>query len=434
MVGLETFMFIAQNAPEHLFRYAMDWDKQCLINGAKEWEKREPHSLENVLNAYAFAVTKIRAHEKITVEDIKKIHKLCFDGKLGDQKELKCNIGGIFRGSNLEAWRWYFDDLQQIAQPIAVKITKETASIEGLKALIQAHAEYPYNLLTQIDTNLTDEQNLHNLINLLDKKKLYFYVYYGNISKAEFRDLAELSAKASIPNLKTDLSGFKYFQINYQQNLTQAMTKALATMHKELAVAIKADNQRDKLAAIVKCIQRLELIHPFYDGNCRTFCMVLLNILLMQYGFNPTLLDNPNKFDAHSVDELIELVRKGMERTIQLCFYIDNKQSNLPAIEKLRIDLKAWVAQQFPDYPEFIDDIHNCGEEKLREHEQAMLVMTNCKIWYKPSVKQDLNANKPAFFKGAAEVDLEDELKKFAEKLTSVLLNDSSAFNSCIIF
>lgn len=58
------------------------------------------------------------------------------------------------------------------------------------------------------------------------------------------------------------------------------------------------------------------------DGNCRTICMVLLNSLLMRYGFPPSLMDDPNKFDGFSIEELVNLVKQGMTRTQELCKYV----------------------------------------------------------------------------------------------------------------
>lgn len=73
-----------------------------------------------------------------------------------------------------------------------------------------------------------------------------------------------------------------------------------------------------KLMAIINFIQSCEQLHPFRDGNCRTFCMLLLNHLLMKNGFPPAILDDPNKFDLCGRNELLHLVLDGMQNTLTL--------------------------------------------------------------------------------------------------------------------
>jgi hypothetical protein len=81
--------------------------------------------------------------------------------------------------------------------------------------------------------------------------------------------------------------------------------------------AIKnAKSIRDKIKAIVILVQDLEQLHPFYDANCRTICMLLLNHLLLQNQLPPAMLEDPNHFDGFAVDELVEKVIKGMENTV----------------------------------------------------------------------------------------------------------------------
>jgi hypothetical protein len=74
----------------------------------------------------------------------------------------------------------------------------------------------------------------------------------------------------------------------------------------------------------VNCQQTLEFIknfsqlHPFEDCNTRTFCMLLLNHLLMKNGFPPAILDDPNRFEFYSINEILHEVIQGMENTMAL--------------------------------------------------------------------------------------------------------------------
>lgn len=79
-----------------------------------------------------------------------------------------------------------------------------------------------------------------------------------------------------------------------------------------------AVSPEDKLFFIVSYIQDCEQLHPFQDANCRTFCMVLLNFLLIQQGFPFVVLKDPNCFDMFSRRELMMEVVHGMRRTMEL--------------------------------------------------------------------------------------------------------------------
>jgi hypothetical protein len=60
--------------------------------------------------------------------------------------------------------------------------------------------------------------------------------------------------------------------------------------------------------------QLLERTHPLPDGNCRSFCVLLLARLLAQQKRGITMIDNPNKLDGMSRAECFQLVLEGRER------------------------------------------------------------------------------------------------------------------------
>jgi hypothetical protein len=62
------------------------------------------------------------------------------------------------------------------------------------------------------------------------------------------------------------------------------------------------------LSLICQTIQDLEQLHPFLDGNCRTFCMILLNKFLIDQKLSPIIQDDPNKFDGYSLPQIIHEV------------------------------------------------------------------------------------------------------------------------------
>ena len=97
--------------------------------------------------------------------------------------------------------------------------------------------------------------------------------------------------------------------------LDEQMQALIVEYHHQM---IKAKHPEAKLRAMVSFIQQCEQLHPFLDGNCRTFCMLLLDHLLIKNGFPPAILQNPNRFDARSQNELFDDVVHGMRQTLDL--------------------------------------------------------------------------------------------------------------------
>ncbi|UYM18199.1 hypothetical protein [Endozoicomonas euniceicola] len=71
------------------------------------------------------------------------------------------------------------------------------------------------------------------------------------------------------------------------------------------------EQESQKIACIAKVCRNIQFTHPFRDGNARTIGCILVNGLLMREGLSPSLINNANKFDAYSVDELVKVIRLG---------------------------------------------------------------------------------------------------------------------------
>lgn len=107
----------------------------------------------------------------------------------------------------------------------------------------------------------------------------------------------------------------------------EIITKAYEDRLKEIPDEIFPGNPEDaiklnfflRLENTVLMIQKLERLHPFSEGNCRTFCMLLLNRELIRNRLPPCLLTNPNDFDGLSQNEMINEVLAGQNRYLALC-------------------------------------------------------------------------------------------------------------------
>jgi len=76
----------------------------------------------------------------------------------------------------------------------------------------------------------------------------------------------------------------------------------------------KSNGNKKKIAgAIVRCCQDLEQMHFFRDGNIRTIAFTVLPKMLLENGFTPTILHNPNIFDGMSTGEIQAAILEGQK-------------------------------------------------------------------------------------------------------------------------
>jgi len=97
-----------------------------------------------------------------------------------------------------------------------------------------------------------------------------------------------------------------------RKNPIQNQLNAIISQYKQ---DIKQAHSNDaKIKVIATCIHDLELAHPFSDANCRTIVVLLLNKLLLDENLPPVILENPNRFDAYSIEELCQEIHRGMDK------------------------------------------------------------------------------------------------------------------------
>lgn len=86
----------------------------------------------------------------------------------------------------------------------------------------------------------------------------------------------------------------------------------------EFAATKKNGDVDQMIRIIVDYVQRCEQLHPFGDGNSRTFVNSLMCYCLMQAGLPPVIFERPAVVDMHSVDELVAIVKQGCFNTLDL--------------------------------------------------------------------------------------------------------------------
>ena len=72
------------------------------------------------------------------------------------------------------------------------------------------------------------------------------------------------------------------------------------------------EDPEQKLYLIAELFQKLELLHPFPDGQGRTD-LLMLSLLLCRHGFNPPILDDPYVSSWMSTKDWVEYLKNGMK-------------------------------------------------------------------------------------------------------------------------
>ena len=103
-------------------------------------------------------------------------------------------------------------------------------------------------------------------------------------------------------------------RVNYTEDkVPEFAQEILDTYYRDVG---QAEGNEAKLAAIVRAIRNLHVLHGFRDANGRLHGQLLLNKFLLEQGFNPAILPEQGLGifgGAYSVDELVEMVSKGMD-------------------------------------------------------------------------------------------------------------------------
>lgn len=101
------------------------------------------------------------------------------------------------------------------------------------------------------------------------------------------------------------------FAFKYQGKSEAASKLRIQALFDGFYAALRTTD--DPLREIAALHKNLEYMHPFKDANTRTN-LVVLNKVLVECGFNPVVLDDPNQSYTQTIGEWVALVERGMKR------------------------------------------------------------------------------------------------------------------------
>lgn len=237
-------------------------------------------------------------------------------------------LSGMFKGLN-----YVFESIDtplslRYLETLHEKVIDKVTKVEVVSQGAQAHGKGFRKDTTPVEFGFTptgEKQNVTEagFIELLD------HVRSGNsYFRVELNDFSRLDQKALESEQRSDQELYKVMM--QMGGSVSILPKGPGVLNDRISKIIEnfqvsmsnpqVTSNDDKIRAIAICIHQLELTHPFDDANCRTMSL-LLNKLLIQHELGPTILENPNRIDAYSIDELVDEIKKG-----QTCF--SNQISN----------------------------------------------------------------------------------------------------------
>jgi Fic/DOC family len=297
------------------WRLGIDSDQQC-SKSTQAWAGFEIESgyMAGICRGLNFVLQADLAKEPLSADFIINLHHQLTQG--------------VLKGTLLE-------DIFAEKMPLKTKITTRTkSSRQSLKKYeFQAGfnlrpSVYGCNTFSGIAGETITQQGLHEAYRRSQAKDSSFIII--KVEKDDF--VKKMNHLNNITRHDRDMefkvrkilesTGLKYpsdytppSEYTFCTNLPWSLKSPKQRVEKTLAdyeVKIKkAQTELEKLSAIVSCCQTLVQMHPFSDGNGRTFDMLLLNRLLIKEGLSPAFLEDQNRFTGFSNAELIEEVQRG---------------------------------------------------------------------------------------------------------------------------
>jgi hypothetical protein len=221
----------------------------------------------------------------LTVDMIVSLHDALIDGLAGHEKGLRSCMKGI-KGEAIpvKAFPVFMPRLPSLRNRADTTLTVDGAREICAVWLNETESNYnPYQLYASLRSSVTGANEI-------------YIVTDDNFSQLHGFETFERFMIIALPTQITLHECLDFHIANYHQAIQEA-----------------GDNYMQKLQAICKFLSTLERVHPFNDGNCRTVYF-LLQKLLIDNNFPPSVLENPNIFDGFSVNELVEKVVLGMDR------------------------------------------------------------------------------------------------------------------------
>lgn len=267
-----------------LWRFFVDGRFQKKYDGWVGYEAGERGSVQALINGFAFMLDNYEIGDGLRATYLRELHKVCMlSVATSNLKSSPGDIRYLNSGMPFFAKSTTYEHLVEV---FAMRKDDGTALFNSKKWGKTA--------------NELDVDEIYNA--MLKDGKINYRNWYPNIDKKQQDAL----------DGKLTLHEFYEVKHTIQMLMVTKMEEIINRYNKSIKEA-KTDDE--KLRAIALVPRELELLHPFPDGNSRTFSCVTLTHLLTFHGFAPALLENPNLDNEVSLSQWIEEIKAGMQRT-----------------------------------------------------------------------------------------------------------------------
>lgn len=264
--------FLDKLPEERLFQLFVEGEVHVKEQGAAGFEAREPGCMQSFYNGLEIAVAHL--HEPLSVELLLKIHQAA-SVRVGGQ--FYGEEQGMFRSCKLEPL--YFDQ----------EFCTRKGLIEYINEINQ-HDLYMSPLNNALEVWVDSRGKYYNLL-----EQTWFI-------KTLVPEIYQNSNKNNLIYYPPTLVGYQLAE----------KAKQIVQVYLDKMAALQAQDMDAHLFEIVGCAKKMLLLHPFRDGNLRVSVCIMLNFLLMQRGYPPCVFYNPNIFYLYATEELVDIIKIGM--------------------------------------------------------------------------------------------------------------------------
>ena len=289
-----------------LWRFFVDGRFHKKYDGWVGYEAGERGSIQALLNGFSFMIDNFDLSGGLKATYLRELHKVCMLSV--ETTNLKSSPGDIrYLNSGM---------------PFFSKTTTHEHLVEVF-AMRSGDGTSIFN--SQKWGKPADELNVDEIYQVMLKdKKINYRNWYPNLDKSQIDALEG----------KKTLHQFYEAKHSIQMMFVSKMEDIVNRYNTNIKTAITDD---EKLKVITLVSRELELLHPFPDGNSRTFSCIMSNHLLMYNGFLPSIVENPNYDNELSHGQWTNEVKKGMNRSKQL---LENHNMKMFNYSILDMDIK----------------------------------------------------------------------------------------------
>lgn len=320
--------FLALYPIEEMYRLFVDGrlysvDKYTLWeDGWIDYEKREPGSLSSMFKGLEYILQLINNNTHfINLDLIKNLHRICMQYVKGknNYNRHSVNATGDFRSLYESSFQLHRDHIATVKGLANLLNEIEYGDIGRASACITPFSGSLSNRKKglYIDRNSLPFIREKIILNIKGKQK----TCSNNNELAKIILGKTKNFKIKTESIIIDRKKFKnyltknklYYHAPKSKYVEELMLNTIAKYNTKIALLQVKDIDK-KLKLIGKTIEKFERIHPYIDGNGRTFVNLLANYCLLANGFPPATFYEPNIFDIFG--NHVALLKKAIHNTI----------------------------------------------------------------------------------------------------------------------